>query len=461
MQTLAGLLAKHTLAVSFSTIPEENVMWAKVRVFDVIGCILAGIRGANMSAVLRTVQESGGKPLSTVFHLWEKTSPSWAAFANSLLARSFDYEPVGPYVGGVPYPAHISGTSIPTALAVAEVVGASGKDMLAALIVGEDVAARLVGASRFDLGKGWDNTGTSNAFGACAIAGRLYGLTSEQLTNAFGLTLSFLGGTLQTLYEAADSFKLPQGLSSFAGIMSAELAMRGMKGPLRALEGDYGYFRMYCNAVDYAEITSRLAEEFCCDQVLKPYPCCRANHGAVDCALEVHSKMNVRDIEQIRSIRIYVPPRVKKMFVNRSYGSGRDPQVDAAFNIRYCVAKSLLKGRLTIWEFTPEELSDSLTGRLAERIELVASDFSGEPKAASLEVHFACGEVIKAHCTVPKGDRKFNSLREEEIIKKCATNLEFAGFRPESAERLWELSMELEEFAKIEDFVNEIRCGLK
>jgi len=120
---------------------------------------------------------------------------------NSIMARSYDFEPVGPFVDGRNTPGHISGTTVPTAIAVAEQRGMSGKDILTAIILGDDLASRINAASLFSLDQGWDCVGTANMFGATAIAGRLAGLNERQLVNALGIVVNQLSGTMQTFFD--------------------------------------------------------------------------------------------------------------------------------------------------------------------------------------------------------------------------------------------------------------------
>ena len=161
------------------------------------------------------------------------------------MARSFDFEPVSPLVDGVSCPGHISGTTIPTAFTLAEMVNASGKELITALLVGDDTAARILAGSGFGFALGWDGVGTVNTFGVTATAGRLFGLDKLQLRNAFGIALNQLGTTFQSFWDGTTAFKLPQGLAARGGITSAQLAKAGWTGPEDALMSKFGYYKMF------------------------------------------------------------------------------------------------------------------------------------------------------------------------------------------------------------------------
>ena len=150
---------------------------------------------------------------------------------NCVMARSFDYEPVGIVYEGEFLASHISGTTVMTAITLGEMMNINGKELVSSLLVGDDIASRMLIASGFHLNRGWCNTGTINAVGATAIAGRLLGLNEQQIRNALGIVLSQLAGSVQNVWDGCTIFKLPQGLSARNAIFSAQLAKAGWTGP--------------------------------------------------------------------------------------------------------------------------------------------------------------------------------------------------------------------------------------
>ncbi len=134
-------------------------------------------------------------------------------------------------------PSHISGTTVPVALAVGEACGASGSDILTAMILGDDLAARIVTASQLNIDSGWDSTGTVNAFGAAAVAGKLWGLNQQEMINALGIAMNHMAGSFLNIFDYTHCFKLPQGLAAQAGAFSAALAKKGFAGPKEHIDG--------------------------------------------------------------------------------------------------------------------------------------------------------------------------------------------------------------------------------
>lgn len=194
-------LTANALETRLENIDKDTLEATKYRVIDTLGCLIGGATDTGNPELVKLLKEQGGKKEATILIHGDKIPVASAALVNCIMARSFDFEPVSPLVDGFSCPGHISGTTIPAALTLAEVVDASGPEMLTALIVGNDIASRLLAGSGFGFSLGWDCVGTINTFGVTAIAGRLFGLNKSQLRNAFGIALNQIGTTFQTFWD--------------------------------------------------------------------------------------------------------------------------------------------------------------------------------------------------------------------------------------------------------------------
>jgi 2-methylcitrate dehydratase PrpD len=115
------------------------------------------------------------------------------------------------------------------------------------------------------------------------------------MRNAFGLVLNQLAGSFQSIWDGTTAFKLYQGTSARNGIFSAELAKAGWTGPRDALLSKFGYFHLYTEGCTHPEIlTKELGKKYYADSTFKPYPCCRATHPAIDCALAIIQKQMLK-----------------------------------------------------------------------------------------------------------------------------------------------------------------------
>jgi len=446
--SVVGLLVDNILGTRFEDLDPETVQWAKIRVADILGCVVAGARAPGNAELVELVKGWGGKEEASILVYGGRVPVASAALVNCVLARSLDFGPVHPVVEGRGIPGHISETTIPTALALAEAVGADGREFLAALAVGEDLAARVLAASGFDLGQGWDCIGTVNTLAVVAMAGRLVGLNREQLRNAFGLALNQLAGSLENVWDSVTAFKLLQGLAARAGIFSAELAGAGWKGPKDPLFGRYGYFSLYTSGcVDPGALTRNLGRKFYTDSCIKPYPCCRGTHAAIDCALALVQKHGIRP-EEIEAVTLLLPPQGLGSFVARPFALGEFPQADALFSCRYTVAVALLRGSVVPEHFAPAAVADPQVGALATGMELAALE-EGRRAAAGLRVRLKDGREYVEYAAVPRGDRFSNPLTETEVWEKFSRNLSFGGADPAKGGEIWSAVQAMEQVSQV------------
>lgn len=432
--SIAEELAANVVRTRFESLDKETVERAKWRIIDSMGCLMAGANAAGCRELVELIRRWGGAPESTVLVHNVKAPAYNVALANSVMIRSFDFEPIEAEGETKSTPAHISGTTVSTALTMAERQGASGKDLLTALVVGDDLASRLSVASGFELTLGWDNTGTVNAFGATAIACKLLQLSQKQVLNAFGIVMNQLGGTVTLCWDKVMAFKLPIAFSARNGIFSAELAATGFTGLKDPFLGRHGYFSLYCSDYKTEALTSDLGRRFYADRVIKPYSACRATHSSIDSALKVASGHNLKT-EEIAHIVMHVAPGTANGFTGEPFSPGETaPQVAGAFSVRFTVATALLRGSVKPAYFTDECVRDPRIKSLTDKIELVPSM---TPPATKIEVQMNDGTVHVAETSFPKGDIYKTPLSREEIVTKYRENVAFgAAVSTENSEKV-------------------------
>lgn len=417
--------ANNVVNTRFDSIGKEFVERAKWRIIDAIGCLIAGANAVGCRETVELLKRWGGTGESTILVHGIKVPSHNAAMANALMTRSFDFEPVhaeGEHKAG---PAHISGTTVPVAIAMAEQQGVGGKDLLTALIIGDDLAARLSIASGFDFALGWDNTGTINAFGATAITSKLLKLNEKQVRNAFGIVLNQLGGTLDGVWDKVMTFKLCMALAARNGIFSAELAAQGFTGVKDAFLGNHGYFSLYCSNYDTTDLNRGLGKRFYADRAIKPYSACRATHSSIDSALMI-SRSNDIDPDNVEEITVHLSPGTLNGFTGQPFILGETPQIDAAFSIRYTVATALLRKGIKPAYFTDEAIHDPVIHGLIGRMKLVGTIPPETPSSTRIEVKMKDGTMLSGHTEHPKGDIYETPLTDEEILDKFRNNVTYS-----------------------------------
>lgn len=446
-------LSANVLDTRFENFDQAALDNAKSRIIDVVGCLIGGANAAGNSALIDLVKEWGGKEEATILIHGGKVPAHNAAMVNSIMARSFDFEALIPLVNGVQLPAHISGTTVMTSIALGEMFDSSGKELITALLVGDDIAIRVLGASGFWLNLGWDNTGTVNMIGATAIAGRLLGLNKRQMRNAFGIVLNQLAGSFQSIWDGNTVFKLHQGISARNGIFSAQLAKAGWTGPEDALLSRFGYYHLYTEGCVNPEIlTQDLGKRYYAESVFKPYPGCRGTHPAIDCALALVRKHDIK-AEDIDEVVLYIPRGGLDAFYGQPLRIGDFPQANAAFSCQYAVANALLRGSVKPEHFSEESIRDPQINALIKKIEL--AELPDAPiLSAKLAVKMKDGRELSEFNDSPKGDPVRNPMSKDEIIDKFMANVDFSRtVSRDSAPKVLELLENLEELDSVSKIV--------
>ena len=424
-RTVIERLAANVLETRFEDFDRATLDNARNRVIDTVGCLIGGARDPGNPELVSLLKDYGGKPEATILVHGGKVPAGNAAMINSIMARSFDFEPVGPLVDGINTPGHISGTTVMAAITMGEVQGVDGRELITALLVGDDVASRMLAASGFGFTLGWDGTGTVNAFGAAAIAGRLLGLNKLQMRNAFGIVLNQIGSTFQLIWDGTTAFKLPQGLSARNGIFSAELAKAGWTGPEDALFSQFGYYKMFTEGCLKPEALTRdLGKQYYSDGTFKSYPCCRITHAAIDCALELVHQHGIK-APDIKEVNLFVAAGGLDHICGHPFRIGSFPHGNAAFSFQYVVATALMKGSVRPEHFTGESIRDPGIKAFIKKIKL--AEWPGvDLHSTRIQVIMNDGREFTASCEVARGDPLKNPVSKDEIIAKFWTNVDFS-----------------------------------
>ena len=452
MSIIAEMI-RNVLETPFEAFDQLTLDRAKDRIIDVVGCLIGGANASGCSMMVDLVREWGGRKESTILVHGGKVPAHNAALVNCVMTRSYDFEPTGAYVEGKSTPAHLSGTTGPTAITVAEQKAASGKELLTALILGDDLASRITAASQLNIDSGFDCTGTVNAFGATAIAGRLWGLNEHQMLNAFGIVLNQLAGSFQNIFDGAHSFKLPQGLAAHAAIFSVALANKGFTGIKDPLLSKYGYFSLYCKTYQLEVLTRDLGNNFYADYTCKPYPCCRSNHAAIECALEL-TGANVIRPEDIDEIVVDITPTALDFAVGQPFKLREVPQIDGAFNLQYTVASALLRRSIKLEHFTEEFVRDPKITDLINKIRLTPTMPLDKPLGARMKIKMKQGNEYDKRIDMPKGNGIFTPLTKADMRAKYFDNVAFSKtISMEKAEKVLDLIERIEEVDNINKII--------
>ena len=285
----AAATAEERLAAFASTldlahVPAPVLRRAEELMIDWLASALAG-KGARPVESLTAFAEAMGPADGPSEMLVRRrgTSPLMAAYANAAASHVAEQDDV--HNGSVFHPATVV---FPPALATAQAVGASGAELLAAVVAGYEVGIRVgefLGRSHY---RTFHTTGTAGTLAAAAAAGRLLRLTPEQMLNAFGSAGTQSAGLWEFLRDGADSKQLHTAHASAAGLAAAYLARDGFTGARRILEGRQGMAAGMSTDADPSRLVDGLGTRWTVAETsFKYHASCRHTHPAADALQQV------------------------------------------------------------------------------------------------------------------------------------------------------------------------------
>lgn len=419
MPAVTRELAEFVSGISHDALPAEVRERTKALALDLAGIMLRARNDAEstppMIAAAGRLGFAGGN--CTVFGDAAGYTAAGAAMLNGTLAHSLDFDDTH-----APGSLHPSAPIVPAAFAAAEMAGADGKAVIAAIVAGYEVQIRLSlaldPAAHYD--RGFHPTATCGAFGAAAAAGRLLGLDAGGITNAFGIVLSMSAGSMQFLVNGAWTKRSHVGHAAMCGLVAATLAAEGYKGAADALEGKWGFLHAYAPAADPAKVLGGLGDRWETLKIaVKPYPSCRYSHAAIDGLLALAREHGIR-AEGVEEVMVGLPePGWNIIGDPESAKQSPASVVDGQFSMAFCAAVALRTGGLG-WDDYARHLGDADTLALCKRVftridARAQADFPAEMSAA-VQVKTARG-VFETYVRVPKGEPA-NFLSAAELRAK-------------------------------------------
>ncbi|TCH99866.1 MmgE/PrpD family protein [Roseococcus sp. SYP-B2431] len=418
MTDVTAQFARYAAAIRHQDLPAEVETRTRFLILDLVGNIVRGRHDAESSAPLMAAARTMGLAHGNHAVLGEASrwSPAGAALLNGAFAHSLDFDDT--HAAGTLHP---GAPVIPAALAAAELTGASGKDVIAAIVAGYEVTNRLAvalpGGDHYD--RGYHPTATCGVFGGAAAAARIMGLSAAQIEDAFGIALSQSAGSLQFLKNGAWTKRFQVGWAAMAGLSAALLAREAFRGAGEALEGKAGFLRAYAPNPVPERAVRGLGQEFeLMETAVKPYPSCRYGHANVDAALALRAEHGLK-VEEIESVTMGLPNK-GMLLVGAPLAYKQNPQnvVDGQFSGPFVVACALAHGHFG-WDSYPRMNAPELRA-LMPKIECVEDpEVQAEFPAymsGKLTIR-ARGQVFTKKVVIPKGEPA-NFLTEAELRAK-------------------------------------------
>jgi len=432
-------LAEVLAATTYRDLAGDVLEHTRRSITDWLGSALGGSIEKPARLAQRVAAGLGASNESTMFGAG-RASAAAAAFANGVASHILELDDI--HKGST---VHAAAPIIPAALAVAEREHADGRAFLAAVTIGYEATFRIgeaVNPSHYFF---FHPTGTVATFGAAAAAGSLLKLTPDEMLDALGSAGTQAAGLWEFNADGAMSKHLHPGKAAMNGVLAADLARAGFTGATRILEGERGFFRAMTNGgpglsdevrraksegsappYDKTRVTDGLGTTWKIgENGYKLYPCCGHTHTAVDCALDIRSRVKwtqggVLDAVNGVEIETYGPGYeiVKEMNPRTPY--------QAKFSLAYCVAAALAEGRLDLEQFGaerfgPDGVRDPAISELLRRTRVVvADDLTGKYPAAwsvRLTLKLRDGTSERGASDYPRGNAE-NPVSTEELERK-------------------------------------------
>ncbi len=433
-------LATFAATLQFDSIPEPVVRRAEDLLLDWFGSALAGKIGRPVQTIASFARQMGpaGGP-SEILISRESSTPLFAAMVNAASSHFAEQDDV--HNGSVFHPAAVV---FPAALAVAQALGRSGRELLEASVAGYEVGIRVgefLGRSHYRI---FHTTGTAGTVAAAAAVGRLLKLTPEQMLHAFGSAGTQAAGLWEFLRDAADSKQLHTAKAAADGLMAAYLAQEGYTGAQRILEGAQGMGAGMSTDADPARLTDRLGERWALAETsFKFHASCRHTHPAADALLQVVTEHQLRP-EQIARVTAHVHQGAIDVL-----GPVTDPQTvhQAKFSMGTVLGLIAQFQNAGMKEFD-EAFNDIGIRAFRDKVGMELDEEIDTAYPARwigrVTVETVDGQRFEGRVDEPKGDPG-NTLSREELEQKALRLAAFSGAASDEEmraafERLWQVA---------------------
>lgn len=435
MTGAAAALGTFVRDTPFEALPADVVAKTKRHILDTFGATLAGALAFEPRQTRALLDGAGTAPVwGTGLRLGARD----AALANGAAAHALELDDTGgcDHSGAVVLPAALAALS-------ASDRAVSGRDLVTAVVLGYDVARRVLeacGGYAAHNGAGWHSTATCGVFGAAAAAARLLGLDAPTTTAALGHAASFSGGLWGFIHDAAQTKRLHAGRAAEGGVLAALLAGRGITGPGRIFDDVWGGF-LKTVAPTTAEpdlLVAGLGSPWKIMRCsIKPYASCRGTHSSIDA---VSALVGDRAVDVI-GVRV----RLSAFLMNMCGGRDLDSLASAQMSLPYAVAARLVHGGAGIDAYRAERRRDPRIASVMARVALEVDPAQADLDEPEVTLSFVDGTSAALRVPVALG-APANPISDQDLQDKYRS-LAGLAMSAARAERLAETVLALDDLA--------------
>lgn len=422
--TAGERFARFASSLGYDDVPGDVADAAKLHLLDAIGCGLAAEAVGEATHARDAMAEGGGEGEASVIGLDRRLPAASAAFANGTLCHGLDFDDT--HSDSV---CHVSAVVCPAAVASAEAARSPGRDLLAAIIAGNEIVARIgmVASGEFHR-RGFHPTAVCGVFGAAAAAGRLAGLDARGIASALGIAGSMASGLFAYLEDGSATKPIHAGWAAHGAVVAAQLSRQGAAGPAAVLEGRFGLFHAYLDRRD-VDLGSRLVDLGERWETLrisyKPYPACHFMHGSLGATETLVRAVDPEEVEEIvvaipePGVSLVLEPEAAKVAPRTAY--------EAKFSLQYSTAALLCRGTLGVGDYVRDAIGDARVVALARKVRYEAREFDTYPRAfpGGVRVRLRDGRTLEADLLHQKGSPE-NPFSRDDVLAKFRANASLA-----------------------------------
>lgn len=402
-KSISRQIAEFAVRLRFEELPAEVINEVKRYLYDSVGCAYGAYHTKDVNIVRDIYREMGGKEEATVFAFGDRIPAVNATLVNSLMIRALDFNDI--YWKEDPsHPSDI----IPAALTVGEMVGASMKEVIVGIVLAYEFEQRLCEFAVPGVRERKWHHATLTQFVSPVVAGKLLGLTVDQMVHAIGINGSHnhtigcpTAGQLTMMKNTVD----PMAVQS--GVFAALMAKKGYTGTEKVFEGKEGLMDVFGPAWAVEKLTGGLGEKYkILECSMKAFPTEALTHTHITAALKAVRNNNI-NYDQIESVTVTTIARACDiLFDPHKYRP--ESRETADHSLPYCIAAAIVDKQITTQSFSEEKLKDK---RIWEVIDKIKGEASVEfekmfpaKQPSRVVVRTKDGREYSEYLEYPKGD---------------------------------------------------------
>jgi len=431
-------LARYVVEARADDLPASVRQEAARALVNWLGCALGGAHHEAIERAVAALQPFACAPHATLIGRRERFNILHAALLNGMSAHVLDFDDT--HLRTLVHP------SVPVAsalLALAERYPLSGRDFIAAFVVGVEIECRIANAIYASHNVGGYITGTAGVFGAAAAASRALRLNERQVTYSFGIAATQAAGLREMAGTMSKSFV--HGRAAQNGLTAALLAQKGFTSSEHSIEASRGFARVVAGVGELGDMTAALGEHFeLALNAYKPYACGVVCHPVIDACIELSAELACNPTE-IESISMRVHPLALKLTGIQNPASG----LESKWSIYHSAAAAFVDRVAGERQYTDERVNDPIVSALRARVSAKADNALADD-AARVRITLRDGRNVEAYIEHATGsaarpmsdaalERKFEMLADGVLPDAQAAALLATCWKIETLENVADL----------------------